>query len=368
MLIWQAVEEQARRRPDGVAIADGERSITYRQLAERVARLSAGLAGTGLSAGDRVAVLLPNSLELVTTMMAASAAGLIVVPLPPAFPAAYLARILERTVPTALVASAELRGRVPSPASASVPMSILVGGTAPGALAYEELIARTAETGRPGPEDSGSDPICLLADTSGSSGLVKIVAHSQSRLVERADRFVETMALGAGDETVTGLHLGRPMSFVCALLAMLRVGGKVTLVGKPDPGPFWTAYAERRPTYVLDGTDRTRRAFDHPAAERADHSRLRFWIAGGDAASPVLRERVARWTGRQLLEMYGSTEAGALAINPPGGPIKVGSVGRPMPGVEMRLADALGRTVGSGPVSGPAPRGGRSARPPAPRE
>ena len=349
MLIRELLEETALRGPDRVALMAGDVAIPYGELAERVSRLAAGLVNLGLSAGDRVAVLLPNTIELATALLAANHAGLIAVPLFADYPPTENREILEGTEARVLITTPTLLPSVPPDALQPRTLVVLTGGEAPGCLTDIELM-ETAPLGTADQAHADGDPIGLICRTSGSTGHPKGVAHTQSRLVNRASLLIETLSLTADDRTMTAQHLGRPLFFVADLLAMLKVGGCLTLVDPPTPDLFWRLYAETRPTYYLAPPGYSYRLMENPAAAYADHSCLRYWINVGDRPSESVTRHVAMLTGRPPLNMFGMTEAGFLTITAPTAPVKTGSIGRPMAGVELRLVDRDGREVAPGAV------------------
>ena len=355
MLIGQMLAETALRVPGRMALQDGKTAITYGQLAERVSRVAAGLLGLGLGAGDRVAVLLPNTIEFATALLATNHAGLIAVPLFADYPPTEQREILASTAARVLITSSALLPSVPPDALEPLTRVILTTGEASGGLAYSNLMA-SAPLDASLPEEAGLDPIAIIVRTSGSTGHPKGVAHTQSRLVNRADLLIETLSLTADDRTLTAQHLGRPLFLVADLLAMLRVGGCLTLVDPPTPDQFWNLYAEARPTYYLAPPGYCYRLLDSPGAAHADHSCLRVWINVGDRPSESLSRRLTTMTGRPTRNMYGMTEAGFLSITAPGhadrssAPVKTGSIGKPMAGVELRLVDRDDREVDPGAV------------------
>jgi acyl-CoA synthetase (AMP-forming)/AMP-acid ligase II len=339
------LDESARKHAGRVAVAAADWSLTFAELADRAARLAGGFAGLGLAPGDRVAALLPNGLDLVVTLLAAARAELIAVPIPPRFAPPQVGYVLRHSAARALVGVPALLANVPEEARDSLDITVLAADV-PGVIRLSELLAAPPAA----PVRTAPDPIGLLMYTSGTTNRPKGVAHSQRRMARRVDLFVAEVGLTASDATVVVADVGRPAVLLGQVLPMLRVGGRADLLPRPDPAPFWSRYAAARPTYLFTGPGAAFDLIDHPAAAAADHARLRFWITGGDKATPALHGRMAGVVRRPLLEMCGMTEAGFYAINPPGGPIKVGSIGPAMRGVAVRLTARDGSDVPPGEV------------------
>ncbi|HOW61491.1 MAG TPA: class I adenylate-forming enzyme family protein [Candidatus Contendobacter sp.] len=347
LLIRPMLEETARQRPERTAIIAGDVAISYGQLADQVARCAAGLLELGLAAGDRVAVLLPNTMEFATTLLAAHYAGLIAVPLFADYPPAEQRDILTQTAARVLIASPSLLPLVPDESIPALTRVILTGVEAPGCLTYEALL-ESPPLGASVDQDANGDPIAIIVYTSGSTGRPKGVAHTQTRLVNRADLFIQTLGITGSDRTLSAQHLGRPLFLVANLLAMLRVGGCLTLVDPPAPDRFWKCYGELQPTYYLAPPGYSYQLMDRPGAVQINHSRLRFWINVGDRPSAELRQRVTAITGRPFLNMFGMTESGFLAITSPTKPTKTDAIGKPMAGVEFQLVAPDGQEVAPG--------------------
>ncbi|WP_439623647.1 class I adenylate-forming enzyme family protein [Gemmata sp.] len=339
------LDESARKFGDRVALTAAGESLAFADLADRVARLAGGLAALGLSPGDRLATLVPNGFDLVATLLAAARAELISVPLPPRFAPPQIGYALRHSAARALVTTPALLANVPADARASLDVTVATGD-APDTTLLADLLK-----GPPAPPvRSAADPIGLLMYTSGTTSRPKGVAHSQRRMARRVDLFVGEMGLTAAEATLAVADAGRPAVLLGQVLPMLRVGGRTHLLPRPDPALFWAQYAAARPTYLFTPPGVAFDLLDHAAARGADHAALRAWVTGGDKAPPALHRRMAEVVGRPLLEMCGMTETGFYAINPPGGPIKVGSIGLAMRGVAVRLVAPDGNDVPPGEI------------------
>ncbi len=346
MSLYRVVAATAAALPEAVALRCGPRHVTYARLVADAGRMAAWLASLGLAPGDRLAVLLPNSIELVTVILAACRAELVLVPLAQDAPPARQAEVLAQTGARGLVLAAGSGAAIPAEARARLTATVCLDGSEPGAVGYDAFLAHEATV--PAPRSGVPDPICLLVFTSGSTGRPKAVAHTQERLARRVDAFVQALRVTAGDTTLAVFRADRPVVLVFQVLAMLRLGGTVVLAENPTPEAFWRLYGEVRPGYCLVMPSYARMLFADPGAALVDHSRLRFWLSGGDAPGSALYEAVRRTSGRPFCNLYGLSETGLVAVVAPSDTDKPGCVGRPVGDVSLRLVDDAGRDVPEG--------------------
>lgn len=346
MPLYRMVAATAARLPEAVALRCGPRHVTYAQLVADAGKLADRLSSLGLVPGDRLAVLLPNSIELVTVILAACRAELVHVPLSPDAPPARQAEILAQTGARGLVLASGSAAAIPAEARERLAVTVCLEGTEPGTVGYDACLAHAPTA--PAPRSTVPDPICLLVFTSGSTGRPKAVAHTQERLARRVEAFVEALGVTADDTTLAVFSADRPVVLVFQVLAMLRLGGTVVLAEQPAPAAFWRLYGEVRPGYCLVMPSYARMLFADPAAAMVDHSRLRCWLSGGDAPGPALYETARRITGRPYCNLYGLTETGLVAVVAPSETDKPGCVGRPVGDVSMRLVNDAGQDVAGG--------------------
>jgi len=343
MPINHILESAATRSPESIAVRTADAAVTYGSLADQVARLAGGFAQLGLVPGDRMAVLLPNSAELVVTALAAWRLGLIIVPLSSAYAPQQHAHILADTGARALVVTPVLHGAIPSAALDALSVCITTGAEVPGCVRHDGLFDAA-----PIPADGAEpDPLGLIVYTSGTTGRPKGIAHTQARLAARVRTFVREMPLTADDVALTVFPAMRPLGLVHQILAMFLAGGSTVLAERPDSDAFWRLYGQTRPTYSLVMPSYTRKLMEDPAAAAADHSRLRFLLSAGDQPGPELSRRVHDITGRPLLNLFGMTETGPLFIQPLDGADKPGAMGRPVGGVEGRIVGRDGEDAGA---------------------
>jgi amino acid adenylation domain-containing protein len=320
------VERQARREPDAIAVVEGGRQLSYRELFERARGVAASLRARGVARGDRVGVLLGRSAESVAAQLGVLAAGAAYVPLDPQHPPARIARVLADAGAAVALTDAELRRRLP------------VGIAALDVV--EAVAAEPADPAAVGPDD-----LAYVIYTSGSTGEpkgVEVTHGNVARLVDDPD-YAE---LGPG---TTMLHAASP-AFDAATLEVwgpLANGGTAAcLAEQPSPDAVAAAIEAHGVTTLW-----LTAGLFHELVDRRPEclARVRQLLAGGDVLSPdhVRRALAALPAEGRLTNGYGPTETTTFATTHdlrPGdrvdGPIPIG---RPIQGTSCAVLDAAGR-------------------------
>ncbi|MFB7651615.1 MULTISPECIES: acyl-CoA synthetase [unclassified Streptomyces] len=324
---------------DGPALRFGERSLTYAELAA-AAGATAGRIGTA----GRVAVWATPAMETAVAVVAALLAGVPAVPLNPKSGDKELAHILSDSEPSLVL----------TPPGAELPSAL-------GAL--ERVDVDVHATG-PVPEDrSGDGDPALVVYTSGTTGPPKGAVIPRRALSTTLDALADAWRWTGDDVLVHGLPLFHVHGLVLGILGPLRRGGSVRHLGRFS--------AEGAARELNDGatmlfgvpTMYHRIAESLPGdpelAKALSGARL---LVSGSAALPVHdHERIAAATGRRVIERYGMTETLMNTSVRADGEPRAGTVGVPLPGVELRLveedgtpiAEPDGESVGEIQVRGP---------------
>ncbi|MFF4160960.1 type I polyketide synthase [Streptomyces sp. NPDC001678] len=349
-----ALKAHAARRGGNTAYEDARRSVTYRELERRTARLAGHLQRLGVRRGDRVALCLGNRVELVESCLAVVRAGVVGVLLDPGATDAELAHQLRDCDPVLAVAEAAspllLNGHAGQTLRAVTVGAPAITGDGPAALAFEELA--TTDPGIPPRDDLGLDEPAWIHYTSGTTGRSKGVVSSQrAALWSVAAGYVPLWGLGPRDRLLWPLPMTHAYAHSLCLTGVVSVGASAYLLDRgvspadaPAGRPF-TLLAGVPATYRLL-MDATRRASRPPLPG------LRLCVTGGAPCPEELRVEVEERLGAPLLDGYGSTETcGKIAITPlataapPGAPAPpvpsppVPPVPVPLPGVDVRLTD-----------------------------
>ncbi|HVC69651.1 MAG TPA: AMP-binding protein [Acidimicrobiales bacterium] len=347
---------------EGHALYDGGRWHSWGELRRRSAVVAGALGALGVGPGDRVAIAWPTSVDFVVAYLGVLAAGAVAVPLNPNSPVAELARELEVVSPSGLLAGgAAGRGAAEvSAALSSSPRLVLPAGVAGGssgetAPSWEEFSGAEgggeAETLAVVGRDEND--LAVLLFTSGTSGAAKAAMLTHGNL---GANLAQMMALPgeivrADDVSLAAVPLFHVFGLNVALGLTLAAGSALILEERFDPVDSLRIVRELAVTNVL-GVPAMFAAWvalaadDPEAAGTGGLSGVRRAISGAAALPAEVAAGFEAAYGVPVWQGYGLTEAApAVATSLGTGRNRPGSVGLPLPGVELRLVDGAGEDV-----------------------
>ncbi len=344
------LQESAARMGERVALRLGEDAHTYAQLDAQAQRLAGHLRAAGMRPGSRVGLLLPNVPEFPIAYHGALRAGAAVVPMNTLLRPREIAYYLEDSGAELLVAWHEqLDAALEGAALAGVGRVICAGGPAGPADSLAQLLAESQSD--PSLAQRAPDDPAVILYTSGTTGKPKGALLTHSNLLWNAQVSAELFALQADDRLLGTLPLFHSFGQTCVLNAAFRRGAEVVLIPRFEPEAALDLMEGRGVTVFMGVPTMYVALLNADSAARRDLSALRLCVSGG-AAIPVeiLRGFEERF-GARVLEGYGLSEASPVAsFNHLERPSKPGSIGTPIWGTEMRVADEEGATCPPGEV------------------
>ncbi|BBZ78685.1 long-chain-fatty-acid--CoA ligase [Mycolicibacterium anyangense] len=341
-------DRRAQSAPTAPCLADDESVLNNAEFFDAVAAAAGVLHASGVAPGDVVAVMLANRVELVVTLFAAWRLGAAVTPLNPGLSADEVAYQVTDADAKVLVAQTSPAGV----GAALVTPSELRGSRGPVPIA-------------PATEQS----LALVIYTSGTTGRPKGVMLDHANLNAMCRSVIEADDLTSADSSLLILPLFHVNGIVVGTLAPLIAGGHVTIAGRFDPATFFARVRQARPTYFSAVPTIYTMLLGLPDDPSVDTTSLRFAVCGAAPASAELLERFETRYGVPIVEGYGLSEATcASAANPLHGKRKPGTVGLPLPGQQIRIADSAGNTlpakeIGEVQIAGPTVMRGYLNRP-----
>jgi long-chain acyl-CoA synthetase len=332
----------AARVPAREALVCGAARLTYREYLACVAALAQRLAALDVR-GQRVALLLPNSIQSALATFAVHAAGGVVVPLNPLYTARELEAILRDAAPRVFlhdVALAETAGPLAASCGIAHAMAVVPG-------ADEWLDARSGPTEFPAPAPQPDD-LAFVQYTGGTTGRSKGVMLTHAAVSANVSQREGLLPTGTGGERVLCvMPLFHSYALSMGLYLAAYCGGTLVILPRYRPDDVLAAFAAERITIFPGSPTIFTGLLAHAGFAAADFSRIHTCYSG---SAPLPEETLRRWeraTGAPIYEGYGQTEAGpVLTFNPARGVRKPASVGVPAAATEVEIVDvATGTTV-----------------------
>jgi malonyl-CoA/methylmalonyl-CoA synthetase len=291
----------ALEAPDG-------RTLSYGELEAGAGRLAALLKAKAVTVGDRVAVQAPKSPEMVMLYLATLKVGAVLLPLNTAYTQAEI--------------------------------DYFVGDAEP-ALFVKDAIALAAEAADLAPLDTvheaAPEDLAAIVYTSGTTGRSKGAMLSHRALGENGQALTDAWGFTGADILLHALPIYHVHGLFIALHCVLLSGGRMLWLPKFDETEVLAAMA--RSSVMMGVPTFYTRLLADPRFTREAAARMRLFICGSAPLLPSTFEDFETRIGMPILERYGMSEAAIITTNPLNGARIAGSVGYPLPGVSLRVAD-----------------------------
>src|SRR5262245_12364970 len=302
-------------------------------------RLANALRRLGVVAGDRVVVMLPNCPEVLQAYAAILKVGAVVVPVVFLLGPREVGHILAHSGARVVITSPELADRAEGFAG---PL-ILVGGTAPGAPTWDELIAR--EPDRFETVDRADGDLAVILYTAGTTGQPKGVALSHRNLAANARSAASLYELDRERWGLAVLPLSHSYGLTLANASAI-LGTRAVLLRWFNPELVLETIERYRVQQMAGVPTMYVYLLNYPDAGRFDTSSMRVWGSGAAPLPVEIVEPFEKKFGGRIQEGYGLTEAApVVSAHRVSGERRLGSVGQPIPGVEVTIQDDHDRVL-----------------------
>jgi acetyl-CoA synthetase len=320
-------------------------AVTFAELAERSSRLARWLIDRGAQPGERILVMLPNVLQLWETMLAAIKVGAVVIPATTQLTAADVEDRLARGEVKHVITDSANAPKLS--ASAATGVKLAVGG-APGFISFEEALNAPAHF--PRVATRATDPL-LLYFTSGTTAKPKLVLHTHASYPVGHLTTMYWLGLRPGDVHQNISSPGWAKHAWSSFFAPWNAGATILMHDVPR-------FSGKRQLEVLREHD-VNTLCAPPTVWRmlileelgAKPGALRELCSAGEPLNPEVIDSVRSAWGITIRDGFGQTETTAQIGNPPGFPVRDGSMGKPLPGYEVVLLDAGGKESNEGEVA-----------------
>jgi long-chain acyl-CoA synthetase len=361
----QGLHRAVQRHPHKVATICGERRRTYRELAERVARLAAALQKLGMTRGDRVGMLALNSDRYLEFYLGTWWSGGVVNPVNIRWSASEIAYSLDDCETQIVLIDDRFKDLADELRTRSRSLRTLVyagdGETPPGMLNYERLLSEAAPVSD---ARNGGRDLAAVMYTGGTTGFPKGVMLSHDNLASSALSFI---CEGAAHSDGNALLVAPMFHAACGALmnSNIMVGGTYVIAPMFTPQGTLQVIQQHRVTHMLLVPTMIQMLIDHPDAAKYDTSSVRLLAYGGSVISEAVLKRAMKFfPDTAFVQVYGMTEMSpcmthlTAADHRSDKPGILRSAGRANLTTQVRVVDSQGAevpcgTVGEVAVSGP---------------
>jgi acyl-CoA synthetase (AMP-forming)/AMP-acid ligase II len=337
------------RDPAALALVDGARRMSYSALGQTVERLAGNLTRLGIVKGDRVASLIGNRCEFVELVLACARLGAIIVPMNvrQKMPESNFA--LNQSGACVLVHEAALAPELPErEAVPALRHRFSLGGAVAGSQPYAALDEPAAAVKAVSVQED--DAFCLLY-TSGTTGRPKGAILTHFSVIHSCLNYRHLLRLDARDRAILAVPASHVTGLVAIILSTIGVGGATVLMPAFKARAFLELAARERMTFSLMVPAIYNLCLLEPDFAAFD---LASWRVGGYGGAPMPQATIARLSeclpGLTLVNAYGATETTSPATLMPLGEglSRADSVGKAVPGCDLKVMDEAGREVAPG--------------------
>ncbi len=338
---------------DRVALRLPEGDRSYAEVAALAHRFGNVLRRAGIRQEERVVIALPDGEEYVAALFGVLSLGAVVVMVNPGLEGDALADLMEYVRPSGAVvtpnlAPAYLRAR----GVAGAPERLLTAGgpPAPGTPSYEDQV-RDGDERLEIVATHRDDPAIWLF-SGGTTGRPKAVVQTHRSFANTTELYAKrVMGYRADDITLSVPKLYFGYATGSNLFFPFSVGASTVLFPEhPTAEVLFDRIRRHRPTIFVNVPTMVRQMVAHPAAAEQDLSSLRFATSAGEALPPSLWERWTETFGVELLDGLGTAEMWHVFLTNRPGDVRPGTLGRVVPGFDVRVCDDEGRELPRGEV------------------
>jgi fatty-acyl-CoA synthase len=338
----------AMNRPDAPAIVTRQRTLSFADVWNAIARVASALRKRGVGRGTSVLLVLRNRPEFVIAQNAASLIGAAAVSASPHATVAELTHLATHSGAAVAVTEEDLLPSVRE-ATGEGCRVFVVGEVTDGAIPWDELASAPIDRAALWPDDEGA----VVVYTSGTTGRPKgAVRKFPKETFASAMQFIAATPMRAGDVHLVVAPLYHSTAYAFATMTHL-LGGTIVLLDAFSPAAFLDALERYQVTTTAVVPTMLHRVVEHidqlHDATRPLAPSLGAIFSGGAPLSGALATRVMDALGDVLFNFYGATETGLVTLATPADLRRApGTIGRAVPGVEVRLVDEHHRSSAQG--------------------
>ncbi len=350
--LFDILLESAGRFPDRPALIFQEQTIDYNTLLEACRRLSRGLTRLGITRGDRIGLMLPNIPHFVFSYFALTQIGAVVVPLSIFHKSEEIRHQLEDSEARGVIYWKGFRDNVRQSVQqlGHCIYHIVLSDTSSG---DEVRLNYLMEAHGPLDETEAVHPAdtALIVYTAGSTGRPQGAELTHANLIFEAEALSQFFSISEEVKALAPIPFYHPLGHTLSLSTFLRAGASIILMPRFDAEEIFRMIERHKPDFLIAVPSMLREMLAWDAEGERDISSLRCVLVSGEAVSTQTLQAFENNYKVPVLEGYGLTEASPIvSFNDLRHERLPGSLGLPLPGVDMRIVDDEGSEISPGEV------------------
>ncbi|MCA0975490.1 malonyl-CoA synthase [Halomonas denitrificans] len=337
--LFATFEKRMHERGDAPFITTREgRDYRYSDALDMVARLAGALVELGVGPGDRVAVQVDKSPEAILLYLASLKVGAVYLPLNTGYTSEEIRYFLGDAEPALFVCRLASLDAATQVASSCGDVRVVSLGTAADGGLMDVVAAASPVTDC---LERDANDLAAILYTSGTTGRSKGAMLSHGNLGSNAEALVSAWRFSADDRLIHALPIFHTHGLFVACNVVLMAGASMRFLPKFDADVVFEEMAQG--TTMMGVPTFYTRLLKDPRLSREATANMRLFTSGSAPLTADTHEAFEAATGHAILERYGMTETNMNTSNPYDGQRIAGTVGMPLPGVEVRITDREGK-------------------------
>lgn len=351
VIITDVMARHGKWRTNKTAVVCGEKRLNWGEFNHRINRVANGLVSMGLKKGDKVSMLMTNSIEMLEIMFGTVRAGGVIVPLSAMVTGESLVRMINDSDSIFLFADKILLNTIESYreqlTGIAADYRFSVGVDADGWGGFERFMSDS-------PDDdyvvelTYEDPFNIMY-TSGTTGLPKGILHTHHNRFHFAAMFAIDFRIDSGAVNIVTTSLYANGTWLTFLPTMF-VGGTLIIMPQYDTAEFLRLVRREKGTHTFMVPTQFKMLLEHPDFDRYDLNSMKIWLSAGSPFLKQDKEEVLNRLPGELVELWGLTEGVATTLKPEDMEAKTASIGIPPVGWDVGIIDDEGNRLSPGEI------------------
>ena len=330
--------KHVKSAPEKTAICFKDRRISYKELADMTASMAETMKEMGITKETNILLLLPNSIEFAVIMLSAAKLGAVIVPIPTSYKDEAIAKAIEASDATHVAAAYNQLAKIIENTDIEKENCLSSNTNNAGSITFQEACEKYADIPLEAEELTGDEPY-ILTMTSGSTGDPKPIIFSQNTKLMRSFSARDCYGLDSSIICLAATPMYHSLAQRMVLLPLL-LGGTAVIMDKFTAKGWLNTVQETKVTFTMPVSSQLATVFEEYKENEYDISSLQVLVSSSALITEDLKRALTETLPCEIHEIYGASEVGVITnLSPNDGSSRLGTVGKALPGIDMKIVD-----------------------------